>query len=166
MSDIEKKNYQNIKGEGNLSITQMNLSLTGLPPIVVAQADARITPEAMNLSRFDLTVGRSDLQATGKISNYLPYVMAGGTLQGNLSLSSSQLDLNEFLTTEDTPDSNAAADSAATDTTSLSVFIVPENLNLSMQARIKKIIFDNMTLGNFTGKVSVKTGQPRWTAFL
>lgn len=158
MSDIEKKNYQNIQGEGNLSISEMNLSLTGLPPIVIAQADTRITPEAMNLTRFDLTVGRSDLQATGKISNYLPYVMAGGTLQGNLSLSSSQLDLNELLTTEDTPDSNAAADSTATDTTSLSVFIVPEDLDLSMQARVKKIIFDNMTLGNFTGKVSVKNG--------
>lgn len=158
MSDIEKKNYQNIQGEGNLSISEMNLSLTGLPPIVIAQADTRITPEAMNLTRFDLTVGRSDLQATGKISNYLPYVMAGGTLQGNLSLSSSQLDLNELLTTEDTPESNAAADSTATDTTSLSVFIVPEDLDLSMQARVKKIIFDNMTLGNFTGKVSVKNG--------
>lgn len=160
MSDIEKKNYQNIKGEGNLSVSKMNLTLAGLPPIVVTQADAQITPEAMNLSRFDLAIGKSDLKATGKISNYLPYVMADGTLQGNLTLSSSLLNLNEFMTTEDTPDGETAADTTVlnNDTTSLSVFVVPENLQLSLQANIKKIIFGDMTLDNFAGKVSVKEG--------
>lgn len=160
MSDIEKKNYQNIKGEGNLSVSKMYLTLAGLPPIVVTQADAQITPEAMNLSRFDLAIGKSDLKATGKISNYLPYVMADGTLQGNLTLSSSLLNLNEFMTTEDTPDGKTAADTTVlnNDTTSLSVFVVPENLQLSLQANVKKIIFGDMTLDNFAGKVSVKEG--------
>lgn len=161
MSDIEKKNYQNIKGKGDLSISKMNLSLTGLPPIVVTQADAQITPEAMSLTRFDLTVGKSDVKATGKISNYLPYVMAGGTLQGNLTLASSQLDLNEFMTTEEGSGNETETDTPTpdNDTTSLSVFVVPENLQLSLQAQVKKIIFGDMELKNFTGKVSLKEGS-------
>ena len=161
MSDIEKKNYQNIKGKGDLSISKMNLSLTGLPPIEVTQADAQITPEAMSLTRFDLTVGKSDVKATGKISNYLPYVMAGGTLQGNLTLASSQLDLNEFMTTEEGSGNETETDTPTpdNDTTSLSVFVVPENLQLSLQAQVKKIIFGDMELKNFAGKVSLKEGS-------
>ena len=124
MSDIEKENYQNIKGKGNLSISDMNLALTGFPPVVLTQADAQITPKELTLNRFDLTIGKSDLQAKGKISNYLPYFMTGET----------------------------------TDTTSVGVLVVPEDLDLSLQTDIKKIFFDGMTLDNFTGKVSIKKG--------
>ena len=156
MSDIEKENYQNIKGKGNLSISDMNLALTGFPPVVLTQADAQITPKELTLNRFDLTIGKSDLQAKGKISNYLPYFMTGETLSGNLSLTSSLLDLNEFLTTSS---SNEQADvQEDTDTTSVGVLVVPEDLDLSLQTDIKKIFFDGMTLDNFTGKVSIKKG--------
>lgn len=156
MSDIEKENYQNIKGKGNLSISDMNLALTGFPPVVLTQADAQITPKELTLNRFDLTIGKSDLQAKGKISNYLPYFMTGETLSGNLSLTSSLLDLNEFLTTSS---SNEQADvQEDTDTTSVGVLVVPEVLDLSLQTDIKKIFFDGMTLDNFTGKVSIKKG--------
>lgn len=96
------------------------------------------------------------MQAKGKISNYLPYFMTGETLSGNLSLTSSLLDLNEFLTTSS---SNEQADvQEDTDTTSVGVLVVPEDLDLSLQTDIKKIFFDGMTLDNFTGKVSIKKG--------
>lgn len=157
MSDIEKEAYQNIEGNGSLAIADMKLDMTGLPPVAITKASAEVTPKHLSLSKFDLTIGNSDLQATGKISNYLPYVMNNETLTGSLTLTSSLLDLNELMG-DTTSEETSTTEEAVTDTTTLSVFVVPENLNLSLQTNIKKILFQKMTLDKFKGEVTVNKG--------
>ncbi len=162
MSDIEKESYQNIEGNGSLGITDMKLDMTGLPPIVLSKASAEITPKYLSLDKFDITVGNSDLHANGKISNYLPYVLNDETLTGTLTLTSSMLNLDELM--GETTESDTAKEeenSTEEESAPLTVFVVPENLNLSLQTKIEKILFQNMTLSDFKGKVTVNNGTAR-----
>ena len=158
MSDIEKEKYQNIQGEGNVSISNMNFTTPGIPAITLKKASATISPKAMSLNEMDVNIGKNDLQAKGSLSNYLPYFLKNETLKGNLSLNSSYLNLNDFIS--DTKETSTETE-VATDTTAMSVIEVPENLDLSLKANLKKVIFQKIEINNINGNLSVSNGVVR-----
>lgn len=155
MSDIEKENYEKIEGAGTFAISDMDLVMKGLPAVAVKQAKASISAKSMSLSQLDVKVGRSDIQAQGSLSNYLAYVMKDETLKGTLAVSSSMLDLNELM------GESSSEEEAEADTTALSVIEVPKNLDLTLNADFKKILFQKMVLDNVKGKLIVANGAVR-----
>lgn len=155
MSDIEKENYEKIEGAGTFAISDMDLVMKGLPAVAVKQAKASISAKSMSLSQLDVKVGRSDIQAQGSLSNYLAYVMKDETLKGTLAVSSSMLDLNELM------GESSSEEEAEADTTALSVIEVPKNLDLTLNADFKKILFQKMELDNVKGKLIVANGAVR-----
>ena len=158
MSDIEKEKYQNIQGEGNISISNMNFTTPGIPAITLKKASATISPKAMSLNEMDVNIGKNDLQAKGSLSNYLPYFLKNETLKGNLSLNSSYLNLNDFIS--DTEETSTETE-VTTDTTTMSVIEVPKNLDLSLKANLKKVIFQKIEINNINGNLSVSNGVVR-----
>lgn len=159
MSDVEKKRYEKLRGEGNVALQNMVFRTPELPEVKVAEAVASVTPAAMKLARLDVTVGRSDLVAQGELSNYLPYVLRGEMLAGRLSVSSDLLDLNQLLgnSASETPEEGAVP----ADTAALSAFEVPKNLDLALNTSFKKILFQKMTITDLTGDVTVKDGTAK-----
>ena len=155
MSDIEKENYEKIEGAGTFAISDMDLVMKGLPAVAVKQAKASISAKSMSLSQLDVKVGRSDIQAQGSLSNYLAYVMKDETLKGTLAVSSSMLDLNELM------GESSSEEEAEADTTALSVIEVSKNLDLTLNADFKKILFQKMELDNVKGKLIVANGAVR-----
>ena len=159
MSDIEKENYQNIRGEGTLTVADMDLTMKGLPTVAVKKAQASVSAKAMSLSQLDVKVGKSDIQAHGSLSNYLAYVLKNETIKGSLTVTSSLLDLNELMGDSET----SGEETVEADTTTLSVIEVPKNIDMTLNADFKKILFQKMELDNVTGKLIVADGAVRMT---
>ena len=159
MSDIEKENYQNIRGEGTLTVADMDLTMKGLPAVAVKKAQASVSAKAMSLSQLDVKVGKSDIQAHGSLSNYLAYVLKNETIKGSLTVTSSLLDLNELMSDSET----SGEETVEADTTTLSVIEVPKNIDMTLSADFKKILFQKMELDNVTGKLIVADGAVRMT---
>lgn len=157
MSDIEKERYQNIRGEGVFAIKGMTLDMPDLPAVSVEEISASVSPEALTLKQLAVKVGLSDIEAKGQMSNYLPYLLKNETLKGNLQVSSRLLDLNELMGGE-----TASGESdAVADTTALEVFEVPGNLDLMLTVQLKKVIFQQMNIDDFSGKLQVSDGTVR-----
>lgn len=156
MSDITNKRYESITANGTFSVSDMVAQLTGLPTVEVSEASASISPQALTLSSLNTKIGNSNLSATGSLTNYLAYVLRNDKLTGKLNIKSKLIDLNELLGEDKTND--VATENKTEDTTSLSVFVVPENLDIAMSASIDKIKFQKMTLDNFSGLVTVANG--------
>lgn len=157
MSDIEKENYEKIQGEGTFSIADMDLTMKGMPAVAVKKAQASISAKAMSLTQLDVKVGQSDLQAKGTLSNYLAYLLKDEMIKGSLTVTSSLLDLNELMGGSDTPEEVVSE----SDTTSLSAIEVPKNIDMTLNASFKKILFQKMVLDNVTGKLVVADGTVR-----
>ena len=171
MSDIEKNRYEKLGAKGTFVIEALGLTLDKLPPVHIRRAAATITPSAMTLGEFGLTVGKSDLSANGQLSGYLGYLLRGEELSGRLYVKSELLDLNEImaaLPAEETdastssgsaeaPEQNEESGTAAGDGTAAALEI-PKNLNLSLSTDLRKVLFEKMTFSNITGEMRMAEG--------
>ncbi len=161
MSDVEKLNYPAIDASGTLAVSGVSAKVSGLPEVRVERIAAGVAPAALSLSECRIKVGGSDLSAQGSLSDYLGYVLNGKTLNGKLNVSSQLLDLNELMgiVPESGEETQAAAEEPESGAQSTGAFIVPKNLNLAMTASLGKILFQQMTITDLAGAVSVRGGE-------
>lgn len=155
MSDIEKNRYEKLGAQGTFVIEGLGLTLPNLPAVHIRRAAATITPAAMTLGEFGLTVGRSDLAANGQLTDYLGYLLRGDRLSGRLYVKSELLDLNEIMAAMPASDENAGEEAPAEPTRALEV---PRNLNLSLNTDLRKVLFEKMVIADLTGEMSLSDG--------
>ena len=165
MSDIEKSRYEQIGAQGTFVIEELGLTLPDLPAVNIRRAAATITPSAMTLGEFGVTVGRSDLSATGQLTNYIGYLLRGDVLSGRLYVKSDLLDLNEIMAASsdasaaETPAAESAAGTETDEVAAAAAAIeVPRNLNLSLNADLNRILFGKMEIGNLAGEMRMSGG--------
>lgn len=114
-----------------------NLSLKG-----------NFTPNKMTIDNFGMKIGESDLRGNGRLLNVWDYMFDNRTVSGVLNLQSGFFDLNPFMTEET---STAAAPVE-------SVMLVPENIDMTINADFARVRYTNLDLQNLDGQVAVKNG--------
>lgn len=167
MSDLEKQRYEQLQAKGTFVVEEMGLDMASLPPVKLSRAAATISPSAMTLGELSVMVGESDLAANGQLTNYLGYLLRGDKLSGRLYVNSNLLNLNqlmESMTSEEETSEEEPADAAVTETTPeeeapAGVIVVPENLDLSLSTHLKQILFQQMTITNVEGGMSLRGGE-------
>ena len=156
MSDIEKNRYEKLGAQGTFTVEELGLTLPNLPAVHIRRAAATITPAAMTLGEFGVTVGRSDLSANGQLTNYIGYLLRGDMLSGRLYVKSELLDLNEIMDAMPAADGAAAGEEAPAEP--MRAVEVPRNLNLSLNTDLRKVLFGKMTVSDISGEMSVANG--------
>lgn len=152
MSMIEKQQYDNFKASGSINISGMKVSIIGYPEVSINQAGFEFSPAYASLNSADLNIGgSSDFVLSGKLENYLPYVFKNDIIKGNMKLHSKQVDLSDIM-------SEISTDTTVTDTLSLSIIKVPENINFNFDALIDQFIYNNINVKNVRGHIIVKDG--------
>lgn len=159
MSDLEAEAYQKLETSGQLALQDFSYIGADLPQgFGIKSTRATFTPEEIILSEFKGNAGNTDLNMSGKISNYMAYALEeDGELAGNLIFQSSRVDLNEWMTSEE----SAENPEQSTDTAALEVIQIPENITFYLQSTIAELIYDDISLRNFNGALIVKDGTVR-----
>lgn len=153
-STVESGNYDRFNAQGMIDIQNVLFKSDSLPyDVQMNKAVFSFTPQWIELSGFDARIGKSDLQANGKITHYLAYALHDSLLVGQFNVSSSLLDLNEFMTEEETP---AAAETTTADTSSMSPIELPGNIDFALNADFKKMIYDKNEITNVKGGIALK----------
>lgn len=168
MSDIEKNRYERLGAQGTFVVEGVGLTLPNLPAVRIRRAAATVTPAAMTLGEFGLTVGRSDLSANGQLTGYIGYLLRDDVLSGRLYVKSELLDLNEIMDAMPSAEGGAADEEAPAEP--VRAIEVPRNLNLSLNTDLRKVLFEKMTIGDISGEMRVarrravaRTGS-RWAS--
>ena len=153
MSVIENEQYDKFNASGSLDIGNMMISMTGYPEVKINKAGFSFTPGYASMDNADLNIGgRSDFFLTGRLENYLPYILKDKVIGGNLTLRSNLVDLNEIM-------SKLGVDTTETeDTASLTVIKIPENIDFDFNASIDELNYDKIDARSLKGHIIVKNG--------
>ncbi|MBK8490220.1 MAG: hypothetical protein IPL49_04750 [Saprospirales bacterium] len=99
-------------------------------------------------------MGESDFDISGVITNVWDYTFDDGVLGGNIALASNYLDVNPFM--EDTEPATTTGSSTPPAETAYSPIEVPGNMNLVIDAKIKKLLYTDIVLDNMVGRLLVE----------
>lgn len=150
MSWLDKKQYDKFLLKGAMAVSDIQYKSEGMPDVNVQSAKMDFTPQNVKLTNLSVMLGKNDIQGSGTLSNMLGWFMHDEVLSGALKIQSNYLNLNDFMSDETT---------TSTDTAPMTAFEIPQNLNLSLSATGKKILFDKLTMSNATADMTVKNGR-------
>lgn len=155
VSAIEQERYEEFHAEGSFGLAEMNYKSDSLPYDVYINAfNLNFSPQHVELSEFDSKIGKSDINANGRIDNIISYVFSDAEeLTGTFNVNSTLLDLNEFMSDEE------VATTETTETTEeepLSVIEVPKNIFFTLNSKFDKVVYDNMDIDQIVGQLVVK----------
>lgn len=153
MSMIEKAQYDSFKAAGTMSIKNMLIAMTGYPEVKINEAGFEFTPAYASMTNTSLNVGgKSDFTITGRIENYIPYVLSNKTIKGTMSMRSKLTDVSEIM-------SKMSTDTTAVeDTTSLTLIQVPKNIDFDFEAQIDEFNYDSIKAQKVKGHIIVRDG--------
>lgn len=155
-SVVESGNYESFDAKGMIDIQNVLFKSDSLPyDVQVNKAVFNFTPQFIDLQGFDARIGKSDLQASGRIERYLAYALHDSLLVGTFNVSSSLLDLNEFMTEEETAPTTDAAPAAA-DTSASSPIELPGNIDFTLNANFAKMVYDVHEITNVQGGIVLR----------
>lgn len=117
-------------------------------------------PNKLVAQELSTNIGESDIRASGTITNMFDYLFDNQTLGGNINIASNYLNLNQFMPedgSDPAPQSVVTTSSDATAVTgdNFDPILVPKNIDIDVNADIRKLLYTNLELSNITGKLVV-----------
>jgi len=156
MQSVEKSQYENIKNSGTMSLSGFKYMDENGKSMNISKAEIAFNPSRVILKQFNAATGKSDLSVTGVLENFYGFIFRNQNLQGSFNLTSNQLAVDDFVTTEEAPKA-ASGDSEQPKTTKKTEAMkIPAFLDCSLTAKANTVIYDNLTLKNVSGKLVVK----------
>lgn len=155
-SDLQKEDYEAFKADGSLIILDFAYEAPDMVKTTIKTMYLHFSPQHLELSKFAMTAGKSDFQANGYLYNYLAYYLREDPLKGSLNLNSNYIDLNEWMTEEESQETSNNTESNETESSEeMEIIEVPNNIDFTLTSNIKKISYDNKELTNIQGVLSI-----------
>ena len=155
MSYYEKNQYDKFRFGGNMTITNMIAKMSTLPQdISITKANMLFNNQYVNLAALQIKIGRNDISATGKLENAVAYALHNKTLKGQLNIQSTYFNASDFMS------SDKAKPEAAS--TKLTVFVIPKNIDFTMVAGFKQLVYEKMNFTNAKGVLRVLDGDVKF----
>ncbi len=144
--------YQDLDAKGFLKANNVKFSSYSDPVgVILKTVNFSISPRYATVENAQGNLGRNDFEMNGRVDNYLAYLFAGETLKGNLDLKSRYLNANDFMSANEAQNT----DPLPSDSNTLSMIVLPENIDWKMSADVQKLIYDNFVLENVKGNLHV-----------
>ena len=156
MSDLDKGDYEAFTAEGNLTISDMLYASSDLPDDVnIKKIGFEFSPQQMSLTELDAKIGKSDIQANGKIENYFGYLLRDDKLKGAFNVSSNYLDLDALMPASETPAATGKSTTPAPEAASTEYILIPNNVDFALNTDIKKARYSGIDVTNIRGAVGL-----------
>lgn len=161
-SDAEKGNYSKLHNKGTLELRNILITTEYLPKkFLIKEGIFKINQDKMSFNNFLATYGQSDFRMNGYLQNVFNFATTNtGVLRGSFTLNSTYINADEFMSKTEfvttTNTSNPEVKPATSEETG--VIIIPTNLDLKFQANAQKVNFNELTLNQAKGTMSIKKG--------
>ncbi len=158
MALVEAGKFDQLKNSGKVILTQFKYESKDQPkPITISTMQASFDPQRMNIDKLEGKLGKSDMNMTGFVSNYMGYIFQNQTVKGSMVYSGNLLDVNEWVAEKPAQTTNSEAVAEVP----LTVVQLPGNIDFSFAAKVGKILYSTYQLDNFVGRILLKDGVLR-----
>lgn len=158
MSDVDAGNYMKTSTVGQMEVNDLVYSSTDFPQgMKLSTASFNFNPHTATINSMKGTVGKSDIDVDGYVSNYMGYMFGttgDTTVHGKMNFRSKKFDVNEWMTEEETTESSETLEDTG-------IFVVPRDVDFYLASSIGQVLYSNMDMKNMTGNVIVKDGIVR-----
>jgi AsmA-like C-terminal region len=151
MSYIDKKMYDKVNMVGGLAVQNFFARPKDMPKIAISAMKMNFSPNFVAVENFVAQLGKSDVQASGRIDNILAYFSPKNTVKGALTLRSNYFDANEWLpkTATTTPESSAKAQAISNGEVAKNAVEKPfDRFDFALDAKINNLTYDTYNLLN------------------
>lgn len=142
----------------DIKTSKTSLSVPDMPKIYIEPSHLHLTSALLTLYSTKINIANSDMTLDCKVENLMNFLSDKGILSGKMNFSSNLIDLNDFMSHTDVPESNSTdkTPAIAASTVSESAIEVPPNINFIIDAKIKKLKMDDILLQSMKGQLLVK----------
>lgn len=151
LSAIENQNFDAFMARGGAELQNFVYIDSGMP-VKIPVAVTAFTPQQLELSRLELNYEDISMRASGAVTNYIAYALSDTTLQGRFEFYADRIDLNKFMSEEE----EVAETPADTASAPMEIILIPDNLDLVLNAVIDQVLYDEIELNNITGAITVR----------
>ncbi|MFY0688122.1 MAG: AsmA family protein [Cyclobacteriaceae bacterium] len=161
MSDLDAERYEKLSSSGSMTISDFYYQSSDLPQgFGITNTTASFDPKQIALTNFQGNAGKTDLNMSGVITNYLQYALDdSAAIMGQLDFRSAYVDVDEWMYEEEGGETGEAGEPA--DTAEMEVVRIPTNIDFVLTSTIDQIIYDGKTLNDFNGALVIRDGSLR-----
>src|SRR5690554_218231 len=158
MSALENQDYEKFNASGTLRLQEFDYSDESLPaPVSVSNMLFEFSPKNLKLVELKAKMGVSDFSMDGEVKNYMGYLFKENEdLKGNFNFYSSYINVDEIMPpsapTTESPLENQSEEAS-------DAFLVPKNIDFSLNTVIDKMLYDGMEIKNIKGNVGLKNQE-------
>jgi len=160
----QKQQLEGFFAAGTIALADLGYRSKAYPDgVEIHKAILRWNPSNVALSEMSGKLQQTNFSATGSLSNLLGYVLRSGTLGGVLTVKADKIDLNKWMpvdtaaaTAGATTASGPGAASGTVGSGQTGVFLVPANIDFTLNAAADQVHYDKTDYNKVTGVLLVK----------
>ncbi|HEX6169769.1 MAG TPA: AsmA-like C-terminal region-containing protein [Chitinophagaceae bacterium] len=141
---IDKREFDKININGNAIINNLKYISRDYPKgITVSNTNLEFIDKMVLCKNFNGSYLNSDFTGRGVLDNLIGFIMQDQRLTGELNITADKINLNDWMATDTTTTSST--------TSSAGPFIVPANIDLTINAKADKVKYDKVDYNNING---------------
>jgi len=156
-ADAVAGRYNRLNNRGTLQLQNVELRSDDYPfPFLVPRTTLRFEQEKAWLENAVLRYRNNEFTLNGYAQNFISHVLAGSLLQGKLAIASPRVVVDDFMVFA-SPSTNPTPGTAAAPASG--VVQLPANMDLTLDASAKEILYGQTKLRDFKGSVVLQKGK-------
>lgn len=157
-SMIDKSQYDAINTSGTVQATNVSYKSKDYPDGVnITNSVFTFNPKNVTVNNLAGNFMQTNFNANGTFNNLIGYAMKDEPLAGTLNVNADKVDLNKFMgtTTAAAPAAAATKDSAAAPAAAGDPFLVPKNINFTLNTKVNQLHYDKVDYNNINGALQL-----------
>lgn len=147
---IDKGEYDKIAINGTAGLSNLKYVSKDYPTgLTLSNTDLGFNQKTVSLKDLNGNFMNTNFSANGVFNNLVGYAMKDEPLTGTLNVTADKMNLNDWMGT-DTATTSASSSGTASSTPS-DPFVVPSNINLTINAKAGKVKYDKVDYNNING---------------
>ena len=146
---IDKKEYDKIAVNGTAGVNNLKYTSKEYPAgVTVSKTELAFDQRTVELKELNGNYMNTNFSGNGTLNNLVGYTMQDQPLTGTLNIAADNMDLNDWMGTDTTTSTTTA--------TTADPFIVPSNIDLTINTKARKVKYDKVDYNNINGTIVVK----------